>query len=145
MVMMRHLQDNHPNQIFVSASSDDLSLPAATEWQWSRACAEKQGRQLGKGKNPPPACSSRALFPCHYHTLLPVAAYTLKAISSLPLHEKRESNLLKAWAQNLPHSAIYTADKLVEIVFLDLYGTLCKGYWLPKALRAYQYVIFLLR
>lgn len=145
MVMMRHLQDNHPNQIFVSASSDDLSLPAAAECQRSRACAEKQGRQPDKGRNPPPACSSRALLLHHYQALPSVTAYKLKGIGSLPMHEKRETNLLKVWAKQLPHSAIYTADKLLEIIFHDLYSTLCKGYWLPKALRAYQYVIFLLR
>lgn len=96
--MMRHLQDNHPNQIFVSASSDDLCLPAAAEWQRSRACAEKQGHQLDKGRNPPPACSSRGLLLRHYHALPSVTAYMLKGIGSLrlPLHEKRETNLLKA-------------------------------------------------
>lgn len=40
-VMMRHLQGNHPNQIFVSASSDDISLPETVEWQLSGACTER--------------------------------------------------------------------------------------------------------
>lgn len=93
MVMIRHLQDNHPNQIFVSASSDDLSLPAAAEWQWSRACAEKQGHQLDEGSNLP-TCSNKPLLPSHCHTLPPVAAYILKGISSLPLHEEREADVL---------------------------------------------------
>jgi len=67
VVMMRHLQDNHPNQIFVSASSDDLSLPAAAEWQWSGACAEKQGRQLDNSRNPPPRMQQQRspLHLCH--------------------------------------------------------------------------------
>lgn len=93
MVMMRHLQDNHPNQIFVSASSDDLSLPAAAECQWCRACAERQGCQLDKGRNPSPTCSSKALFPSHDHALPSVAVYMLKEINNIALHKKRERNL----------------------------------------------------
>lgn len=96
MVMMRHLQDNNSNQIFVSASSDVLSLPAAAEWQRSRMCAEKQGCQLGKDGNPPPVWHNRAPLLHHYHALPLVAAYTFKGIGSLPLCEKRESNLLQA-------------------------------------------------
>lgn len=38
---MRHLQHNHPNQIFGSASSDDISLPATTEWQRGLSHPEK--------------------------------------------------------------------------------------------------------
>lgn len=41
-VLMRHLQHNHPNQIFGSASSDDISLPANAEWQLSQACTENE-------------------------------------------------------------------------------------------------------
>lgn len=31
--LMRHLQHNQPNQIFGSASPDDIALPATAEWQ----------------------------------------------------------------------------------------------------------------
>lgn len=89
MLMMRHLLDNHPNQIFVSASSDDLSLPAPAEWQQSRVCAEKQRHQLDKGRNLSPACISKALFPHHYHALPSVAASVLKRVGSFPLREKK--------------------------------------------------------
>jgi hypothetical protein len=45
---MRHLQHNHPNQIFGSASSDDISLPATAEWQLSQACTENEEHIRGK-------------------------------------------------------------------------------------------------
>jgi len=77
MVMMRHLQDNHPNQIFVSASSGNLSLPAAAEWHWSGACTEKQGCQLDKGRKPP-ARSCKTLIPSHYHAFLYIAAFFIQ-------------------------------------------------------------------
>lgn len=95
MVMMRHLQDNHSNQIFISSSSDDLSLPAGVEWQWSRMSAGKQGCQLDKDRNPPLVWHNRALLPHHCHALPSVAAYLFKGIGSLPRCEKRESNLFQ--------------------------------------------------
>lgn len=51
---MKHLQHNHPNQIFGSASSDDISLPATAEWQLSGTCTENEEHLRGRRE---PSCS----------------------------------------------------------------------------------------
>lgn len=50
-VLMRHLQHNHPNQIFGSASSDDMAPPATAEWPRSPALTENE-EPIGGRKDP---------------------------------------------------------------------------------------------